>query len=129
KVSGPGTVTFANPTLPKTTATFSTGGSYVLRFSASDGTLAGTDELSVTVLSQPLAITSVAVTQNPDLFRLRFPAAMGLAYSVQYTDSLAGGSWLTLTNVPALGQSQTIEVVDPAVTNAAPRFYRVVQQP
>ncbi|HEX6921622.1 MAG TPA: hypothetical protein VF314_15500, partial [Actinomycetes bacterium] len=48
-VSGPGTVTFANPAAASTTATFSTSGSYVLRLTASDGTLSSSDDVTVTV--------------------------------------------------------------------------------
>jgi hypothetical protein len=48
-VSGPGTVTFADPTNPSTTASFSTVGVYVLRLSASDGVLSASDDMQVTV--------------------------------------------------------------------------------
>jgi hypothetical protein len=53
KVSGPGTVTFASSTAVDTTASFSTAGSYVLRLRASDGALATTDEVAVTVRAAP----------------------------------------------------------------------------
>jgi len=49
KVSGPGTVTFANPQAPATTATFSLPGAYVLRLAATDGALVGSDVTSVVV--------------------------------------------------------------------------------
>ena len=49
KTSGPGTVTFADPTDPSTTATFDTAGSYVLRLTATDGDLSSNDTISVTV--------------------------------------------------------------------------------
>jgi hypothetical protein len=49
KVSGPGTVTFANAAAKATTATFSTSGSYVLRLTATDGTLSANDTLTVVV--------------------------------------------------------------------------------
>jgi len=49
KVSGPGTVTFANASARATTATFSAAGSYVLRLSGSDSVLSGSDDLAVTV--------------------------------------------------------------------------------
>ena len=49
QVSGPGTTTFANAAAAVTTATFSEAGLYVLRLSASDGELTGTDDVSVTV--------------------------------------------------------------------------------
>ncbi len=53
KVSGPGTVSFANPTAAQTSAAFSAAGSYVLRFAASDGILSAADDLSVTVDPDP----------------------------------------------------------------------------
>ena len=49
RVSGPGTVTFASPGSPSTTATFSAAGSYVLRLSGSDGALTSTDDVTVQV--------------------------------------------------------------------------------
>ena len=49
QVSGPGTTTFANAAAAVTTATFSEAGTYVLRLSASDTELTGTDDLTVTV--------------------------------------------------------------------------------
>ena len=49
KVSGPGTVTFGNLTQAMTTATFSAAGVYVLRLTANDSQLAGSDEVTITV--------------------------------------------------------------------------------
>lgn len=49
KLSGPGTVSFANPAAASTTASFSTAGTYVLRLSASDGVLASSDDVSIVV--------------------------------------------------------------------------------
>jgi hypothetical protein len=51
KVSGPGTVTFGDPAALATSAAFSTTGTYVLRLSADDSALAGSDDLTVTVTS------------------------------------------------------------------------------
>ena len=48
-VSGPGLVTFADPSSPSTTATFSEAGVYVLRLSATDTALTASDETVVTV--------------------------------------------------------------------------------
>jgi hypothetical protein len=55
KVSGPGSVVFANPNLAATTATFSDSGSYLLRLAASDGALAAQDDVSVIVTGDTLA--------------------------------------------------------------------------
>ncbi|PYQ46984.1 MAG: hypothetical protein DMF59_20095 [Acidobacteria bacterium] len=49
KVSGPGTVTFADPTKLSTTATFSIDGTYNLRLTASDTQLTTNDEVKIVV--------------------------------------------------------------------------------
>jgi len=49
KVSGPGTVTFANANAVDTTATFDAAGDYVLDLTASDSALSASDEMTVTV--------------------------------------------------------------------------------
>jgi hypothetical protein len=48
-LSGPGSVSFANPSAPATTATFGTTGSYTLELSADDGELASGSTLQVAV--------------------------------------------------------------------------------
>lgn len=49
KVSGAGTVAFADPNQPNTTAAFSQAGTFVLRLTADDGDLEASDDLTVTV--------------------------------------------------------------------------------
>ncbi|MCZ7573200.1 MAG: right-handed parallel beta-helix repeat-containing protein [Ardenticatenaceae bacterium] len=49
QISGPATVTFADPNAVDTTAGFAAGGSYVLRLTADDSELTARDELTVTV--------------------------------------------------------------------------------
>ena len=61
KVSGPGTVTFANAAAIDTTATFSAAGTYVLRLTGSDGSLSAGDDVTVTANPQPAPATQ-AVT-------------------------------------------------------------------
>jgi hypothetical protein len=128
KVSGPGTVTFANAAVPNTIASFSTNGTYVLQWSASDSALSSTATVTITVNGQlpPLRIDSI---QFPDGFsrgaQLGFLAVAGRSYGIEYRNSLAIGSWLTLTNIPAQPMTQPIEVLDPGTTNAGARFYRL----
>ena len=59
EVSGPGTVTFANPTLPVTTATFPSVGTYVLQLTGTDGALSASATTTVTVatVNQPPVVT------------------------------------------------------------------------
>src|SRR2546425_11718550 len=49
QVSGPGTVSFSNASALNSTATFSASGAYVLRLTVSDGALAGSDDVAITV--------------------------------------------------------------------------------
>jgi len=51
KVSGPGTVTFGNAQAAATQASFSAAGVYVLRLTANDSQLSGSDEVTITVNS------------------------------------------------------------------------------
>lgn len=51
-VSGPGSVTFANPNAPATTATFSAAGTYVLRLTADDSLLSTSDDVTIVVYAQ-----------------------------------------------------------------------------
>jgi RHS repeat-associated protein len=62
KVSGPGAVIFGNPNVTVTTAAFSATGTYVLRLTASDSQLTGSDELTVTVnqTNQPPVVNAGA---------------------------------------------------------------------
>lgn len=52
KVSGPGAVTFGNANALQTTASFSAAGTYVLRLTASDGSLVGTDDITIDVVNR-----------------------------------------------------------------------------
>ncbi|MEQ1922235.1 MAG: discoidin domain-containing protein [Pyrinomonadaceae bacterium] len=49
KVSGNGAVVFANPNSLQTSASFSSSGIYVVRLTASDGSLSASDDLTITV--------------------------------------------------------------------------------
>jgi len=55
KVSGPGSVSFTSSTSAEAHATFSLTGSYLLRLRGSDGILASTDQVTVTVTTIPPA--------------------------------------------------------------------------
>lgn len=59
KQSGPGSITFANAAAVNTTVTFSEPGTYVLRLTANDSALTGSDDLTVTV-------NPVSTTLPPD---------------------------------------------------------------
>jgi hypothetical protein len=52
RVSGPGTVTFADPAAVDTTASFSAAGTHVLRLTADDSALISSDDTTITVLPE-----------------------------------------------------------------------------
>lgn len=65
KVSGPGTVAFANASAPVTSACFSGSGVYVLRLTASDSGLAGNDNITITVNTAPRITSQPVLTYQP----------------------------------------------------------------
>jgi Domain of unknown function (DUF5060)/Bacterial Ig-like domain/Putative collagen-binding domain of a collagenase len=67
KVSGPGTVTFGNAGQLNTSVTFSLSGTYVLRLTASDGTLSSQDDLSVTVTAAGVPPTPPTTPASPTI--------------------------------------------------------------
>lgn len=72
KVSGPGTVTFADPNVPQTTATFSTSGTYVLQLTGTDSVLTTSPTCTLTV--DPAPNTAPTVDAGPDQTVLLSPA-------------------------------------------------------
>ena len=76
RISGPGLVAFSPPGAAQTTATFGAAGTYVLRATADDGALTGTDDVTVTVvpagaplpLDTPVAKAFDDVEQPPSGF-------------------------------------------------------------
>jgi regulation of enolase protein 1 (concanavalin A-like superfamily) len=88
KVSGPGTVNFANATAPVTTASFSAAGTYVLRLLASDTQLS--DDALVTITVQPDTtplVTFTLINADSDLVIAGY-------------DPLASGTVLNLAQLP-----------------------------
>ena len=61
KVSGPGSVTFADPSLATTTAAFSATGSYILRLTATTAAGIGSADLTVHVAPAPAADPSLVL--------------------------------------------------------------------
>jgi hypothetical protein len=65
ETSGPGTVTFGNPSLVDTTASFSATGTYVLRLTATDGSASAFDEVTVVVRPASTGGGTVTVLDIP----------------------------------------------------------------
>jgi RHS repeat-associated protein len=102
KVSGPGDVTFADPTNPKTTATFAVAGDYVLRLTASDSVLSSSDDIRI-VAGQLNGTRS----SKGNEFWLMFTEALGSQPSVFITGEQAASGNIS---VPGLNFSQNFTV-------------------
>ena len=127
KVSGPGTVTFANPALVDTTAAFSQPGSYTLRLTGNDGTLNASDDVVVTVgdtatpppvaphVSGALTKSTLAVGERTRLKGGVSPAAAGQPVLLQRRK---GGNWVTVaTKVLTAGSSAAYSFsIDPGAS-------------
>jgi hypothetical protein len=85
KVSGPGDVTFLNPTFTISGAQFSATGTYVLRLTASDGALTGSEDVTITVIDN-VAPPTVEITSPDDGSELTVPT--------QVTGSVSNGDWV-----------------------------------
>ncbi len=127
KVSGPGTVTFADAAALQTTATFSTPGTYVIRLRADDGALQSSDDATVTV--NPAAGTVPAAPAN--LTATGFSASqIDLAWTDQSSDeaefilerSPDGTSGWTIVANPA---ANAVSHRDGPLTAATTYHYRI----
>ena len=76
-VSGPGSVTFADPSSLSTTASFTEAGSYTLRLTASDGELTSTDDVVITVNPPVPVNTPPTVNAGADQ-TITLPASVAL---------------------------------------------------
>lgn len=126
KLAGPGSVTFTNPNLPATSASFDQPGAYELAFSVNDSMLSATDQVrvlvnpAVVVAPPPLTLRRDPETGN---LLLQFPAAAGRNYVVRRRESLTDGPWSGWEAIPS-GSSRT--VVIPLLPTAAEQYYQVV---
>ncbi len=111
KLSGPGTVTFGNASLPATTAGFSLAGTYVLRLTATDTLLTTTSDTTITVnpAGQTTTLTFGAVadgyvasgaptTNYGTATALHVKTASGSIKNAFYRFTVAGSAGRTVTS-------------------------------
>ncbi|HXM51466.1 MAG TPA: PKD domain-containing protein [Pyrinomonadaceae bacterium] len=116
KVSGPGTVTFTNPTAAVATAAFSVSGTYVLRLTASDTQLSTSDDIQITVIPENHAPTANAGADQ----QITLPNTANLNGSVS-DDGLPSGSTLISTWSKVSGPG-TVTFGNPNVTVTTAAF-------
>jgi hypothetical protein len=123
KVSGPGTVTFANAAAPGTTANFSQPGSYSLRLSASNALAEVSRALAVTVVATVPQLFAPMASSNHLKFQVS--GALGVTYTIQGSTNLVTWADLFSTNPLAMPFPWT----DATSTNFQRRFYRALLGP
>ncbi|NQX03084.1 Ig-like domain repeat protein, partial [bacterium] len=89
-VSGPGTVTFANPASAATTTTYSATGTYVLRLTARDALATATDDVTIVT---GIGGISLDASPPPGVVRARFSDAVGTSPFPQHYPGAAGDGW------------------------------------
>jgi len=97
KVSGPGTVMFEDDTRPDTTATFSGGGIYVLRLTASDGHLEASADVTVVMDGGVPPPNDPPVVVVPPSFELHLPTRTALLNGSVSDDGRPTGALLDIT--------------------------------
>jgi RHS repeat-associated protein len=111
QISGPGVITFADPTNPVTTATFSQIGTYVLQLFATDGLNSGWGQITVTVIAPSVASQAQGWIGSP---------LYGSAVSGLVPITLAPGVTIasgTLTYTPA-NNANSVTVINPNVSGS-----------
>ena len=115
KVSGPGSVTFADAASAATSATFSEEGDYVLKLTASDGQLSSSDTTTITVIPR----NEPPVVDAGQEQTIKLPAPAELRGTVT-DDGLPRGSAVTTTWSVASGPGTvTFAAPHAAVTTAS----------
>jgi RHS repeat-associated protein len=122
KVSGPGDVTFLNPTFTVSGALFSATGTYVLRLTASDGALTGSDVVTITVVDD-VAPPTVAIASPDDEGSVTEPTIVTgsvsdgdwtLEHSLASTDDQNGRVWTTISTGHG-ATTGTLGTIDPTM--------------
>jgi hypothetical protein len=63
---------------------------------------------------------------NGEGFVLRFVAQAGIAYTIQYRDSITDGGWQKLSDVEVQATARLVEISDPTSLGQGQRFYRII---
>jgi RHS repeat-associated protein len=123
KVSGPGTVTFANASAATTQVAFSAVGVYTLRLTVSDSQLSSTDDVVVTVLPPPPP-PSVAIAAPADGADVTAPVNVvgsvsggdwKLEVSLNGADGAATQAWTTIASGSGAVSNGTLGLLDPSL--------------
>jgi hypothetical protein len=118
EVAGPGLATFANMNAPMTTATFSTGGTYVLRLTADDGQVQTSIDTTVIVVEPP----AISFQLSAGALQLYWPTGTANWILQAQTNSLTHGLGTNWNTFPGIVTNPFVAPIDP---EAGSVFYRL----
>ena len=121
-VSGPGAVTFGNANASATTASFPSGGDYVLRLRADDGQVQTVSDVFVTAIARP----TLAIQPLPGAVKLSWQIAGGTWRLQSQTNSLAVGLGTNWVDVADANATNEINVATSPATGSV--FYRLISR-
>jgi hypothetical protein len=78
--------------------------------------------LNFSVTGAPITVTGQ--TSSGPAMEIRFDAEASKTYTLEYRNGVAGGSWQTLTSLPAYSTNSPRVILDPAVSQPQ-RYYRL----
>jgi RHS repeat-associated protein len=114
KVSGPGAVSFTNPGAANTTAHFTLPGEYVLRLTAQDGELSGSDEIAVTAETNNAPVVNAGADRT-------ITTATTVLPGTATDDGLPRGGALTVTWSKVSGPGDVV-FANPAAASTTATF-------
>lgn len=109
------------------TTTGDSGSYSVIAFNSAGSVTSAPVSLTViaTLVPEPVTITSAVL--GPGGLNLEFPAQAGVAYVVEYIESVPATTWKPLTNLTAVAAPAVFRIEDPIRSD--PRYYRVRDLP
>ncbi len=113
KVSGPGSVTFANVSAVDTVATFGSPGVYVLRLSATDGALSSSDDVTITVDAEPPPLNEAPLVSAGSNLTVTLPSGALLGGTVTDDGLPSGALSSTWSKLSGPGSITFVNVSEP----------------
>jgi hypothetical protein len=103
-------------------------GEFLARFTATDDAACAPLESTLDLVIQVVASLSLSADFVDGQLQLRFVAAAGAIYHVEFAPNLTTPNWQLLQQISA-PLNQVVTIVDPSVGDDETRFYRVRQMP
>jgi hypothetical protein len=99
-------------------------GEFLARFTATDDAACGPLQTTLDLVIQVTQSLSLSADFVDGQLQLRFVAAAGAIYHIEFAPNLTTPNWQLLQEV-TVPQNQVVTIVDPGIDQSGARFYRV----